>query len=80
VLLVVLATEVVATPEQGKFEGELELMNRWREEEIFLSSCHAISNGIPIWEPNSKMGIQHNTYSLQQSTHTEDPLWVSGEP
>ena len=35
--------------------------------------------GRSIWEPKLKMGLQHNTYSLQQSTHTEDLFWVSGE-
>ena len=39
----------------------------------------AVSNTTPIWEPKPKMGLQHNTHSLQQSTHTEDPLWVSEE-
>ena len=39
----------------------------------------AVSNKRLIWEPKPKMGLQHNTYSLQQSTHTEDPFWVSGE-
>ena len=34
----------------------------------------AISNRRAIWELKPKMGLQHNTYSLQQRTHTEDPL------
>jgi len=44
-----------------------------------LDKPKAISNGTPIWKPKLKMGLQHNTYGLQQSTHTEDPLWVLGE-
>jgi len=39
----------------------------------------AVSNRICIWEPKPKIGFQHNTYSLQQSTYTENPFWVSGE-
>jgi len=47
----------------------------------------AVSNRRSIWEPKPKMGLQHNTYSLQQSTHTENlflgirrgitQIWVS---
>ena len=42
-------------------------------------NAKAVSNRRPIWEPKPKMGLQHNTYSLQQSTQTEDPFWVSGD-
>jgi hypothetical protein len=33
----------------------------------------------PIAEPKPKMSLQHNTYSLQQSTYMEDLFWVLGE-
>jgi len=39
----------------------------------------AVSNRRPIWEPKPKMSLQHNTYSLQQSIHTENLFWISGE-
>ena len=38
-----------------------------------------VSNRRPIAEPKPKMGLQHNTYSLQQSTYMEDPFWVTGD-
>ena len=45
-----------------------------------LDTPKAVSNRRPIWEPKPKMGLQHNTYSLQQqSTHIENPFYVSGE-
>jgi len=44
-----------------------------------LNANKAVSNRRPIWEPKPKIDFQHNTYSLQQSTHTEDLFWVSGE-
>ena len=34
----------------------------------------AVSNKRPIAEPKPKMGLQHNTYSLQQSNYMEDPF------
>ena len=39
----------------------------------------AVSNRRPITEPKPKMDLQHNTYSLQQSTYMEDQFWVPGE-
>ena len=38
-----------------------------------------VSKRRPIWEPKPKISLEHNTYNLQQSTHTEDLFWVSGE-
>ena len=46
----------------------------------YIYADKAISNRKPIWESKLKIGLQqHNTCSLQQSTHIEDPFWVSGE-
>ena len=42
-------------------------------------AAQAVFNGRPIAKHKLKMGIQHNTYSLQQSTCIEDLFWVSGE-
>ena len=46
-----------------------------------IQRTKVVSNRRSIWEPKPKIGFQHNTYSLQQTTHThtEDPFWVSGE-
>ena len=44
----------------------------WILEKQNQKSCGFLRLSRPIWEP--KMGLQHNTYSLQQSTHTENPF------
>ena len=45
----------------------------------YRHNAKAVSNRRPIAEPKSKMGLLHNTYSLQQSTYMENPFYVSVE-